>query len=331
MGMAASQARFGTLTGRKSDVEFHGQQINQQRTTLSTESAAYNTQLLSLTVPTPPSVDDFTKTTYTITVNGNPVTITGSHYNATNYTLGTDPTVYDGGTYTVYYDETVTAPAGKSSGAALFSRTQDAAGNFTYKLNQGVNGTVLQKVVTDSADSNYDATDASNTALITQDCHLTNPVYFKYQSSDGTTKYVTQQDLDTNHDSTNAIATYYVDPNATETLHSKIGGAQVAWDESGRMTSITDYNKNVYQATVNTSSDQDAYTNAMNEYEYQKALYNQDLNQINAKMSIIQSEDKTLELKLKDLDTQNTAIQTEMDSVKKVIDKNIEQSFKAFA
>ena len=55
MGMAASQARFLGLTARKTNVEFEGQQINQQRTTLSNQSANYYNQLLGMTVPVPPS------------------------------------------------------------------------------------------------------------------------------------------------------------------------------------------------------------------------------------------------------------------------------------
>ena len=65
MGMAASQARFLGLTARKSNVEFEGQQINQQRTTLSNQSANYYSDLLGMSVPTPPSVDSYTKTVYT--------------------------------------------------------------------------------------------------------------------------------------------------------------------------------------------------------------------------------------------------------------------------
>ena len=65
MGMAASQARFLGLTARKTNVEFEGQQINQQRTTLSNQSANYYNQLLGMSVPVPPSVDDYTKTVYT--------------------------------------------------------------------------------------------------------------------------------------------------------------------------------------------------------------------------------------------------------------------------
>ena len=63
--MAASQARFLGLTARKTNVEFEGQQINQQRTTLSNQSANYYNDLLGMSVPVPPSVDDYTKTVYT--------------------------------------------------------------------------------------------------------------------------------------------------------------------------------------------------------------------------------------------------------------------------
>ena len=65
MGMSASQARFLSLTARKNNVEFEGQQINQQRTTLSNQSASYYSELCNMTVPTPPSVDDYTKVSYT--------------------------------------------------------------------------------------------------------------------------------------------------------------------------------------------------------------------------------------------------------------------------
>ena len=67
MGMAASQARFLGLTARKSNTEYEGQQINQQRTTLANQSANYYNQLLGMTVPVPPSTADYTKTTYTFT------------------------------------------------------------------------------------------------------------------------------------------------------------------------------------------------------------------------------------------------------------------------
>ncbi len=66
MGMAASQARFLGLTARKSNVEYQGQQINQQRTALATESSNLFHQMMTLNVPTPPVTTDYYKTTYTL-------------------------------------------------------------------------------------------------------------------------------------------------------------------------------------------------------------------------------------------------------------------------
>ena len=44
----------------------------------------------------------------------------------------------------------------------------------------------------------------------------------------------------------------------------------------------------------------------------------------------MQEQDRTLELRLRQLDTEQEALQTEMEAVKKVIDKNIESTFKTF-
>lgn len=50
----------------------------------------------------------------------------------------------------------------------------------------------------------------------------------------------------------------------------------------------------------------------------------------NAVIAEIKTKDSKFDLELKDIDTEHSAIQTEIDSVKKVIDKNIERSFKLF-
>jgi hypothetical protein len=49
------------------------------------------------------------------------------------------------------------------------------------------------------------------------------------------------------------------------------------------------------------------------------------------RINAIQSLDKGLELQLRRVDTQHAAVQTEMDAVKKVIDKSVDQVFKTFA
>ena len=62
----------------------------------------------------------------------------------------------------------------------------------------------------------------------------------------------------------------------------------------------------------------------------EKQVYEKNVQDINAKTEQIQTEDRTLELRLKALDTEQNALQTEMDAVHKIISKNIESTFKTF-
>ena len=77
--------------------------------------------------------------------------------------------------------------------------------------------------------------------------------------------------------------------------------------------------------------DDTAYNNDMNKYEFQKSTYDYEVERINQSTKQIQSQDKSLELKMKQLDTEHNAVQTEMEAVQKVLQKNIEGSFKTFA
>ena len=113
-------------------------------------------------------------------------------------------------------------------------------------------------------------------------------------------------------------------------------------DPSGRYISIYVYDLNAdgsikddksgteYTLTATSQSDDAAYNDAMNQYNYNKAKYDQDIQSINAQIEIIQGQDKDLELRLKQLDTEENAISTELDAVKKVISKTVESSFKTF-
>lgn len=63
----------------------------------------------------------------------------------------------------------------------------------------------------------------------------------------------------------------------------------------------------------------------MNKYHYDKSLYEQEVQAINSKIQIIQQQDKDLELRLKQLDTEENAISTEMEAVKKLFLKTLNQ------
>lgn len=85
-----------------------------------------------------------------------------------------------------------------------------------------------------------------------------------------------------------------------------------------------------YSLVTNTTTDEEAYNDAMNKYNYEQYQYDQKVQEINSKIEIVQQQDKNLELQLKQLDTEENAISTEMEAVKKVIQKNVESSFKTF-
>ena len=72
-----------------------------------------------------------------------------------------------------------------------------------------------------------------------------------------------------------------------------------------------------------------AFTAAVNEAMSEK-LYDKMVQDINAKTSLIQQEDQQLELRLKQLDTEQNALSTEIDAVSKVVKDNVEKSFKTF-
>ena len=142
MGMSASQARYLGLIARQNDLEYQGQQINQERTILSQQvTDLYNT-LQNLTVPTPPSTSDYTKVEYSGTIG------------ATTYTFDASSVKPDAnGTYTLtlgesMYGGTLTQNSGYSTvdgknGGTLTGISVDAA-SYVYREDT----TVITKVST---------------------------------------------------------------------------------------------------------------------------------------------------------------------------------------
>ena len=102
-------------------------------------------------------------------------------------------------------------------------------------------------------------------------------------------------------------------------------------DTSGRFISIRLESDSLkYDLSVETAVDEIAYEDAMNEYDYNKAVYDKRVSDLNAQTSIIQRQDQDLELRLKQLDTEQNALNTEIDAVSKVVKDNVEKSFKTF-
>ena len=108
--------------------------------------------------------------------------------------------------------------------------------------------------------------------------------------------------------------------------------ALIETDGNGRFTSIRFEDDSVkYTLNMETVTDEVAYQDAMNQYNYENAKYDKMIQDINAKTSIIQQEDQQLELRLKQLDTEQKALSAEIEAVSSVVKKNVEDTFKTFS
>lgn len=273
MGLAASQARFLTLTARKSNIEYQGQQINQSRTVLANKSADIVNKMLALAPPVPPSStsSSYYKVAQNLTNTGSG-TVGGQNVNGQSEKI-TGFKMVDGTTH-----------------ADLNASGVSGSGTYCYEVSYSY----LQAGQTMTAKMFTQSTAATNGASAIQ--LLAAAGLFKLD--DATGNIVEQMTIN----------------NAT----SFTGGSGVSHYDTSDL---------VY----GTSFDDATYNTAMNQYDFDKYTYDKAVQDINAETSQIQAKDKALELKLKQLDSEHGAIQTELEAVKNVIDKNIEGTFKTFA
>lgn len=434
MGLSASQARLLSLTARQSNLEFEGQQINQQRTNLSNQSANYYNSLLTMTVPTPPSTDDYTTIKYSFVIGGNDATIAqvlpqdnkGNYlveYTTTLASIGVqENTAYkitasanasstktgkaelvnnpneaynadlqyyvqtfreddEHGEYTAlnnnserYSDDRVAAgdvtfydkfgnqvdkTAALDNGklkdeyTALVKKESDEIGYSTVNvqladrasyqsaLDKGEKVTKFQENTSDNTygSDNVVTYSASNDTTFSTvgseykeafiNAGLDINEYYQYKSSTGI-RFAKKEDVEKSaNNSTLSITTFAV-ASMNKSQKTQLSGVQIEFDTTGRISSMTDAEGNTYTMTASTETDDNAYEDAYNQYTYDQYVYDQKQNEINAHIEILQAQDKNLELRLSQLNTEHSAIQTEMDAVNKVISKNIETSFKTF-
>lgn len=350
MGMAASQARFLGLTARKTNTEYEGQQVNQQRTMLANKSANYYNDLLGMTVPTPPSVDEYTKTVYTFN--------DGALENTVNSMIAQKD-----GRFLVSYTRTWTDDNAVVSAASSIITLQggdktspNAIFTIGSKQLRQMGDVNAMKALAESDDYLKTFTrEEEFTKLAEEENRYREMLEAKYGESaegwmvlyrqDSTTKawvptFYNEHDLrkdTTKYSSTGSSETFipaYTVGSTVERDEVKGAVAMMEKDSSGRYINITLYdeegNGTTYALTTNTTTDQAAYDDAMNQYEYNKSQYDKSVQDINSKIEIIQAEDRSLELRLKQLDTEQNAIQTEMEAVTKIIQKNTGDTFKTF-
>ncbi|MBE7711909.1 MAG: hypothetical protein E7Z92_07215 [Cyanobacteria bacterium SIG31] len=159
--------------------------------------------------------------------------------------------------------------------------------------------------------------------------------FLVYQDSDGTFKFSLYTDVH----GQDSFAEVYSFGMGTYTATEWKDGCNLTFDASGRITAIdipifengglVRYQTLPLEAA--TETDTKAYDDAMAKYEYEQYLYDKEQKEINARTEVIQQQDRNLELKLQRLDNNRKQITTEIEALEKVIDENIEKSYKTFS
>ncbi len=200
----------------------------------------------------------------------------------------------------------------------------------------------IDQIIKDMQGENGDVTAAANLAACFDTDANGNLVYkgglYKF-TMNGKTYYTTKNDLDASagtsivdndidvqQEKLNYYSADYLDTRVEETQK-----ALLETDGQGRFKTLKlENDSTTYTLNTETVTDEDAYNDAMNRYYYENAVYEKNISDINARTEIIQAQDRTLELRLEQLNTEQNALQNEMEAVKKVVDKHVELGFKTF-
>ncbi|MGN0014206.1 MAG: hypothetical protein ACI37T_02170 [Candidatus Gastranaerophilaceae bacterium] len=356
MGLSASQARFLQLTARRNDNEYQAQQINQQRTTIADKmqevSMKYsnginNRQLCFVTPVGDGSGKDANVTSVRLTYD----TITAEYPQGLGYQL-------------VDANGTPVRPNDKKASAIREQALQDLSKARSERYFQVSNG---DDNYVDVTGKNFMSTignaatikDANGKTVETEQFaqnvkHMSAAQLHTYCSQMGYS-FVANNAEEQSADEQSSVKTFirtYVDD-------SKVEAAEQAYKEALAEADAIENESVIYDDRCNEPEylesqlragnwtllkpTQDLDENGDIKYEevhysgvgnISDTLYTDDDASItaeyDAQMDYYQHKDKELELQLQQLETSHNAVQTEIDSVKKVIEKNVEKSFKTF-
>lgn len=319
MGMAASQARMLSLLERMSDVEFEGQQINQQRLMLSNKMNEVMEKLTNMDVPTPPAKQDFLYNKYTgKTRNGKKISASMNDdgtFNITKQVSGM--IVEDAGLQNINIINNGNGIEIRVNGRKTMSVSEAYNKYNGSDLQDALNG--LRNTF-DNKDGKYDE---SNYTVIINEAD-NGKVTFSFCLTED---LITGSGLATEGD--NGQVRVY---NATHGVYDEtVNNIEVSYDERGYLNKVLLPNGETVDMSVEQQVNEIEYDIAVNKYNIKKIEYDKEVNEINKQTSIYQRQDKILELKLTRLDTERNALNTEIDAVKKVIQDSTEKGFKTFS
>ena len=326
MSFSAAQARALMITALMNDITHEVFSINTARTQLSQRANILGEQMAELALAVPPSVNDYTTINYSFVIGTDTVTIDYVRPNNETYNVAIRRTQIGH-----YMDDVGPYRVRMVDGAYYVGDTQlqlfGAAGipdSETTKYLEAIRNTFP-----DYADAGDD--EILNAFFVYPEQNRTGRMayHFMKRTDLGNLSPETQ---------TADIPTYDYIANGSYTVVETLEECLLEFDSAGRITEIsvpTTTDDDVirytrYPVSASTTTDQEAYEDAYAKYQYSKYKYDQEYSALEQQIAKIQRDEKLLELKLQKLENEYSARKTEYDSVKKVIDDNIEKSFNTF-
>ena len=311
MGLAASQARLLFLTSRLSDLELRSQVISNAKIRLAEESSTASDQYTSAL--------DKQKFQFQNGANSDgPTYIPATVANLTTYNpaygVSNKPRrIEDASGRVLVSEKTAKTYEDAQSGKLPSSGLSVAMGDF-------VNGELKKYGKNSPTDIPSFANDEA--AFISEQAPLFAKDSFIQTMGGGSTDSKATDDYSSLYDQMQSGYTVISDDNMNSSawLESQVSAGNIFLYEQQTQADGTTPFVNISW----TSGDPDIQeVDDSTETAKAEAKYE-------ATMADIQSKDERFDLQLKNIDTEHEATQTEVDSVKKVIDKNIERAFKMF-
>lgn len=300
MGMSASQARLLSLTARLSDLEFQAQAIGNSKIRLADEGSAASRKYSEALDKKIMKVKDGNGNSEDARVTNIALYAKRQDINATDGKLRF---IEDGAGKLVMSQSQATALGVNLGPPPTFTLSLDR-----FLARAGVSENIPRAKVTDA---NGNVTTGTAPDETSQAYKYYSDLYQKLSAQAGTGALTEANSRPQVTILSNEQAY------SPEWLESQIQSGNIYLREF-------DEDKGTFEQVSWTSGD-----NKLSEQDDKTGIAKAEA-EYNATMADIQSKDKRFDMQLKTIDTEHQAIQTEIDSVKKVISKNIERSFKIF-
>lgn len=314
MGMSASQARLMSLTSRMSDLEFKAQQIQNNKIRLADLGEEASNEYSK-------ALDKEKMTVYTgLKTDG-----TSSYMNATAANLTTYGAVSSTDKQRFIKNGAGQVVVGSKTGTA-YQNAIDSGSNWGSDYTTSVPCTydtykkmTLAQLLADHRFVEF-AYNMEGRPDLNKDGKNDMTDFNEIAKDSGKMSYYQNQFLEMLQSGYQPVPEDNM--KSTEWLTGQIQAGNIflyEYDKTGGADGTGDFvniNWNSGDTSLNMQSDKTDMAKAEAKYE--------------STMASIQTKDKRFDLELTQINTEHSAIQTEVDSVKKVIDKNIERGFKIF-